>query len=324
MICMDTATYDPWFNLAAEEYLLKKTRLEFFILYRNEASVIVGKHQNAMAEVNLPYVSEHHIRVVRRITGGGTVYHDPGNLNYSFIRNGEKGHLVDFRKHTRIIMDFLGEKGLDVVFDGRNSLVLDGRKISGTAEHVYHDRVLHHGTILFSADLDRLSESLKTNSGRYSDKAIKSLRSEVTNLCDRLAGQDVGGFTGELMAFVRGSDPRSNAGYEFSAGDLAEIERLVADKYSSWDWNFGYSPKYSFENSISHAGHTFSVRFEVEHGIIKNFSISGWNGDDPFPERLREAMTDRQHGYRSVSEALLEVQPDLQGADIRTLLAAFF
>lgn len=324
MICMDTQNYDPGYNLAAEEYLLKKTKLECFILYRNEASVIVGKHQNAMAEVNLPYVSEHRIRVVRRITGGGTVYHDPGNLNYSFIRNGEKGKLVDFMKHSRIVMDFLEKKGQEVVFDGRNSLLLGGKKISGTAEHVYHDRVLHHGTILFSADLDRLSGSLNTRMDRYDDRAIKSLRSEVMNLGERLPELDIDGFSGELMDFVRGSDPRSNAGYEFSAGDLEEIGRLVADKYSRWDWNFGYSPKYTFENNINLEGLECTVRFGVERGIIKDLSVSGWKGDNRFPEKLRNSLNGRPHGYRAVGDALRELRPGLQGKELRALVAEFF
>ena len=305
MICIASPSADPRFNLAAEEYLLKKTGHEFFILYRNNPSVIIGKHQNALAELNLAYVNGQDIPVIRRISGGGTVYHDPGNLNYCFIRKGVKGKMVDFLKHTRPLMDFLATLGLQAEFDGRNSLLLDGRKISGNAEHVYQDRVLHHGTILFSAELDRLSEALRVRAGLYRDKAIKSLRSLVANLGDYLGGRmDIDTFAGAFMSYIKGLYAAESADYEFTPGDIEEIDRLIDEKYSSWEWNFGYSPKYSFAKETVISGIPVSVELEVERGIIKEIRVSGEGLEEGFTVWLRNTLNGLQHNPAVLKETL--------------------
>ena len=325
MICIKSSSPDPRFNLAAEEYLLKKTRQEFFILYCNNPSVIIGKHQNALAELNLPYVNEHHIPVIRRISGGGTVYHDPGNLNYCFIRKGIKGQMVDFIKHTRPVIDFLSTYGLVAEFDGRNSLLLQGKKISGNAEHVFKDRVLHHGTILFSSDLDRLNEALRVTTGRYRDRAMKSVRSVVTNLGDHIVEPiDITSFTDKFMDFVMAAYPSESAGYEYSPGDLEEIARLVEEKYSTWEWNYGYSPKYSFTKETSLSGQPVRIQFEVERGIIKDFEITGELVKKEFADRLKINLDDQPHSQRILEEKLTSqgIIPEYFGHE--DLLAGFF
>ncbi len=305
MICIKSSSADPRFNLAAEEYLLRKTRQEFFILYRNNPSVIIGKHQNALAELNLPYVNEYGIPVIRRISGGGTVYHDPGNLNYCFIRKGIKGQMVDFIKHTGPVIDFLATLGLKAEFDGRNSLLLQGKKISGNAEHVFQDRVLHHGTLLFSSDLDRLSEALRIKTGSYKDRAIKSIRSLVTNLSDHLGGtMDINSFTDKFMDFVKAAHPSGSGEYEYTPGDLEEIEQLVDEKYSRWEWNYGYSPKYSFNKETRLLGRTFRIRFDVEKGILKDVEISGEVPDKEFTNRLRMGLSGQSHSQQVLREIL--------------------
>ncbi|PKP15313.1 MAG: lipoate--protein ligase, partial [Bacteroidetes bacterium HGW-Bacteroidetes-22] len=186
MLCIKDSNTDPYFNLAADEYVMKNFKEDCFMLWRNEPSIIVGKHQNTLAEINVDYVKENSIKVVRRITGGGAVFHDLGNLNFTFIRNSEEGAQVDFRKFTQPIIDVLQKIGINAVFEGRNDLTIDGKKFSGNAEHVWKKRTLHHGTLLFSAVITDLSAALKVNPLKFNDKAVKSVRSRVTNISEHL------------------------------------------------------------------------------------------------------------------------------------------
>jgi lipoate-protein ligase A len=154
MFCIITESDDPSFNLAVEELLLKNRNNEYLILGINKPSVIIGKHQSAHREINTRFVTENNIPVIRRISGGGTVFHDKGNLNFTFIRQSEAGKQIDFRKYTKPVIDFLYSLGVEAKFEGKNDLKTDGLKISGNAEHVHRNRVLHHGTLLFSTSLE--------------------------------------------------------------------------------------------------------------------------------------------------------------------------
>jgi len=167
MYCLTLQSSEPYLYLATEEYLLKNTGEEFCILAVNSPSVIIGKHQSPHREVNTEYVEKHNIPLIRRISGGGTVFHDEGNLNFSFIRNCEPGHQVDFRLHTKPVIDFLSSLGIDAKFEGKNDLKVNGLKISGNAEHVHRNRVLHHGTLLFSSDMEMLRSSLRKDTSCY-------------------------------------------------------------------------------------------------------------------------------------------------------------
>jgi len=175
MLCIRHDITDPYFNLAAEEYFLKESNREFFILYINDPSVIAGKHQNVYAEINLNHVRENNIKVARRISGGGTVWHDHGNLNFSFIREGTDGDMVNFRKYTSPIVDVLLRLGIPAQFKEKNSIVVNNLKISGNAEHIFKNRVLHHGTLLFSSDLTGMSKALTTGQMKYQGRAITSV-----------------------------------------------------------------------------------------------------------------------------------------------------
>jgi len=183
MLIINDLRTDPYFNLAAEEYALKNFKADCFMLWRNEPSIIVGKHQNTLAEINLDYVKKRNIKVGRRLSGGGAVFHDLGNLNFTFISTGaQENRLVDFRRFTMPILEVLQNLGIEAVFEGRNDLTIHGRKFSGNAEHVWKNRILHHGTLLFSSVLTDLSEALKVDPLKFRDKAVKSIRSRVTNI----------------------------------------------------------------------------------------------------------------------------------------------
>ncbi len=275
MLCIVSEYNDPYFNLASEEYLLKSLKEEIFLLYRNLPSIVVGKHQNTLAEINLPFVQERGILVARRISGGGTVFHDMGNLNFSFIAEGNAGALVDYFKYTLPIINALDEMGLRVSLGKRNELLLGDLKISGTASHVYKNRVLHHGTLLFSSEMKNLSAALKIHSDRFTDRAVESVPSEVTNIRDHLIDKmDVADFQNmiyhHVLNNIEGARP-----YQYNSNDLKEIGNLRDTKYSTWDWNFGYSPKYQFHKNLLFKSGEIVLKMNVEKGVIREIDFKG-------------------------------------------------
>lgn len=275
MLCIKHQNTDPWFNLASEEYVLKNFPEDCFMLWRNDNAIIVGKHQNTLAEINLDYVRERNIKVVRRLSGGGAVFHDLGNLNFTFIMNGGEGHLVDFRKYTKPIIEVLQKLGIDARFEGRNDLTIDGKKFSGNAEHVFKNRVLHHGTLLFSSVINDLQNALKVNPLKYQDKAVKSVRSRVTNILEHLKDRiSVIEFRDMVMAHIMEMYPGSRE-YEFSEKDIAAINELVNSKFSTWAWNFGYSPKYAMQKMMKTNGGFIELHMNVDNGIIRDVKIYG-------------------------------------------------
>lgn len=275
MRCINSEHTDPWFNLAAEEVLLRSRTEDYFLLYRNRPSIVVGKHQNTLAEINLPYVLENEIVVVRRISGGGTVFHDLGNINFAFITSGKEGELVNYRKHTLPIIEAMGKMGLKITMGKRNELLLGKQKISGTASHVFKHRALHHGTLLFSSEMENLSAALRVKPGKFEDRAVKSVRSEVTNISDHLVEKmDVVDFQKRVHEYILGIMGGAMK-YQYSPKDLDEINQLKQSKFSSWEWNFGYSPKYQFNKVFRIGSGEIVLHMNVEKGIIKEVDIEG-------------------------------------------------
>jgi lipoate---protein ligase len=275
MLCIQDQHTDPYFNLAAEEYVLKNFSEDCFMLWRNAPSIIVGKHQNTLAEINLDYVKANDIKVVRRLSGGGAVFHDLGNLNFTFIVSGEDGNLVDFRKFTKPILEVLQKLGVEARFEGRNDLTINGLKFSGNAEHVYHKRTLHHGTLLFSAIMSDLAQALKVNPLKFTDKAVKSVRSRVTNISEHLKHpMDVEAFSHMIMDHIR-ENYGGDRIYAYSDDDLRAIEKLRDEKYSQWEWNYGYSPRYMFEKGVRTNGGNLEYHINAAQGVITEIKIHG-------------------------------------------------
>lgn len=264
---------DPYFNVAAEEYLLKTINSDCFMLWQNDPSIIVGKHQNALAEINLPFILDRKIPVIRRISGGGTVYHDHGNINFSYIKTGDSDKLVDFRKFLDPIIDALNHLGIPAKFEGKNDLRVNGLKISGNAEHVYKNKVLHHGTLLFSSDLKILNQVFTCNPEKFNDRSVKSVRSEVVNISDLLKKPlSVNQFKKKITDHVKKISGKADT-VGLMSGDITEINRLVDEKYSTWQWNFGYSPPYIFRNEVKMNNDTFNIELHVKDGLINNPAI---------------------------------------------------
>ncbi|MBR5018770.1 MAG: lipoate--protein ligase [Bacteroidales bacterium] len=266
-LIVDTTT-DPAWNLAAEEYLLTQRSDPFFRLWRNADSVIIGRHQNAYAEIDLDYVEREGIPVVRRMTGGGAVFHDLGNVNYSFFD-------LRGRRFTDVILEALAALGVTGSCSGRNDLVLeDGRKFSGTAVCKHGGRVLEHGTLLFDASFDRLSAALRPRPEKFSGKAVQSVRSRVANLSSQLAAPlSVEAFIAFLAQHI--GDALGCTPYAFTAEDRAAIARLREERFGAPAWNFGTSPACRFTNVRKFPAGLVEVHFDIRGGRISGLRIFG-------------------------------------------------
>lgn len=311
MICIKNPITNPYFNLAAEEYVLRNFKDNIFMLWRNRPSIIVGKHQNTLAEINIDYVKKKNIDVVRRLSGGGAVFHDLGNLNFTFIKNvSGDDHLVDFKRYTEPIIKVLHELGINAKFEGRNDIMINGRKISGNAEHVFKKRVLHHGTLLFSSLMSELSNALKVNPLKYQDKGVKSVRSRVTNISDYLPEKmSVMEFHDRIFDFITQSE-KDVVLYEYSSKDIENINQLAENKYKTWDWNFGYSPKYTFEKLIRTNGGNLEIHLNVEKGIISDVKIYGDFFNEKDIKDIEKLLNGTQHNEKEIHDLLQKIEFD--------------
>jgi len=275
MFCITLDSHDPFFNLAIEEILLKKRIEEYFILGINHPSVIIGKHQTLHREVETKFITENNIQVVRRISGGGAVFHDLGNLNFTFIKQCEPGKQVDFVKYTRPVIDFLLSLGVEARFEGKNDLKVNGLKISGNAEHIHRNRALHHGTLLFSTSLDMLRNSLRKDTSHYTSRAVESNPSSVTNLKEFLPMfRDIFEFRSGMMNYFLQNLPEADV-YKLSEQERYEAESLADSKYRTWEWNWAYGPEYQFINKFEYGGHQIYCRLYVKDGTIRDCIVEG-------------------------------------------------
>lgn len=296
---------NPYFNLAAEEYFLKKTNEDIFMLWRNEPAIIVGKHQNTLSEINIDYVKENNIHIVRRLTGGGAVFHDLGNLNFTFIQSNQDHTLNDFRKYTEPILAVLQGLGIDARFEGRNDLTIEGKKFSGNAEMVWKNRVLHHGTLLFSALITDLSQALKVNDAKFQDKAVKSVRSRVTNISGHLSQpMDVMQFSELIESYIKSMYPDARF-YELNQEDEHIINEMVQSKYNTWDWNFGSSPAYNFRKVVrTENSGTIEFCMDVQNGMIVRTRIFGDYFSQSDPKEIEAVLANIPHEETAIRDAV--------------------
>jgi len=275
MFIVSLFSTDPFFNLSVDEYLLKNREEEFLVLGINSPAVIIGKHQAPHRETDTRYITMNNIPVIRRISGGGTVFHDQGNLNFSFISNSASGKQVDFRKYTQPVIKFLATAGVEAIFEGKNDLKVNGLKISGNAEHVWRNRVLHHGTLLFDSQIDIMKRSLREDNSCYFSRAVESNPSSVTNLIDcRISIKNINELKQKMLQFFISEDDKNLEAY-LSLDESAEINKLADSKYRTWEWNYGYGPAYQFKNKFDINGNPITVHLSVKDGIIQECIIEG-------------------------------------------------
>jgi lipoate-protein ligase A len=306
MNCITLESDDPCSNLAIEEILLKKSSEEYLILGINKPCLMIGKHQSAHREVNTRFATENNIPVIRRISGGGTVFHDKGNLNFTFIRQSEEGKQIDFRKYTLPVINFLLSLGIEAKLVGRNSIDVGEYKISGNAEHINRNRVLHHGTILFSASLELLENSIRKDKEHYITRAVDSNPASVMNLKEKLKGfKDISDFRTAMMDYFLRNLTGTKV-HSLSPQEIDEAESLAITKYNTWEWNWAYGPEYTFNNSFHLNGDEFSCGLSVKDGIIQKSTIEKNN--------LKLSVSEQLVGCRHMvigNEGFLKTKEDI-------------
>ena len=290
---LESPSHDPAFNLALEQVVFDRLDRahSYCMLWQNDNAVIVGKHQNTAAEINADYISSHGVRVVRRLSGGGAVYHDLGNINFTFITGAGDSGTLDLSAFCQPVLDLLRRQGIDAQCSGRNDMTIDGQKFSGNSQYIKQGRVMHHGTILYDSDLTVVSKALTPPEDKYVSKGLASVRSRVTNVRPHMPGQPP---TPVFLAMLRthllqayGMTPR-----EFTEGELAEAQWLRNEVYATWDWNFGASPAYQTvkKRRVEGVG-TLEVHMDVENGVIRAIRFYGDYFSTEDPARLAALLT---------------------------------
>lgn len=282
MLFVPNTEHDPRLNLAIETYLLKEKHFDDTVLlfYINEPSVIIGRNQNTIEEINQSYIDEHDIKVVRRLSGGGAVYHDLGNLNFSFIMP-ESNDFMDFKTLTKPIIEALRELGVKhAEMSGRNDLLIDGKKFSGNAMYKTNGRMFCHGTLLFDSDLDVVNDALKVRKDKIESKGVKSVRSRVTNIKPHLP-QDMQSMTTDqfeeaLLKQLFHTDQLDEIPlYVLTDEDWVRINEIADEYYRSWDWNYGQSPDFSIKKEHRFPFGLVEARLMVKNGKMEEVYFYG-------------------------------------------------
>ena len=296
---------DPTLNLAMEEYVLKNMPKDdsYFLFYVNRPSIIIGKNQNTIEEVNKPYIDAHNIDVVRRISGGGAVYHDEGNLNFSFITDDDGNSFHNFKKFTEPIVEALKSLGVDAEMTGRNDIQVGNAKISGNAMVKVKDRMFSHGTLMLNSELDEVQNALKVNPAKIKSKGIKSVRSRVANISEFLEEPiNIDNFKDIILKTIFGEANQVET-YQLTDKDWKNIEALSNEKYRTWDWNYGRNPKYNFEREEKFEKGFVQIKLDVKQGRIEHARIFGdFFGEGDITE-LENALEGTLHEFDSIEEA---------------------
>jgi len=301
--------HDPMINLAIEEYVLRNLDVNeaYLLFYINEPSIIIGKNQNTAEEINTEYVEENGIKVVRRLSGGGAVYHDLGNLNFSFITKDDGESFHNFKKFTEPVVKALKNLGINAELSGRNDILAEGKKISGNAMFSTRGRMFSHGTLMFDVNVDAVVASLKVKKDKIESKGIKSVRSRVTNIVDFLENPiKIEEFRSLILNYIF-EDSEEVPEYVLTEEDWGKIHEISKERYQSWDWNYGKSPKFNLQNSHRFPVGSIDIRLEVNKGRIESCKIYG----DFFGVGEVAEIEELLNGIRYEREAIAEALTDL-------------
>ena len=267
---------NPYFNLALDEYAMKHIDVDddFFFLWRNDPAVIIGKNQNAVEEINQKYIDENGVKVARRVSGGGAVYHDLGNLNFTFVINVDDPGKVNYKKYVQPIIDALDSMGIKAEASGRNDILIDGLKISGNAQRVTNGKLMHHGTLLFDVNLEHMVQALNVAPDKFVSKGVKSVRSRVTNIKEHLPEDtDIFDFWDKLQYYL--SNNGQDSEIILTDDDIAKIEFEAMNTFSTYDWVYGASPEFDMTNEKRFTGGKVEVKVKVDQGHIEDIRFYG-------------------------------------------------
>lgn len=317
MIYIKNDSNNPHFNLALEEYFLKNFKgEEYLILWQNEPAIIIGRNQNTIEEINKDYVEEKNIKVVRRLSGGGAVYHDLGNLNFTFIVQANKSNINNFKKFTDSIVDSLDKIGVKAEFTGRNDITIEGKKFSGNSQYYFKDRLLHHGTILFNSDLSVVQSALQVKAEKIESKGIKSVRSRVTNVYPYLSEKvSVKEFKEILLHSIFEYKNVPYKEYILDENDIETIKSIADEKYATWDWTYGESPEFNMEKSKRYTFGQLNIKLDIKNGKVKIMGIYGDFFANKDLSKLQELFIGVNFEEEHMREAIkgLELQEYIQG-----------
>ncbi|MBT2259090.1 lipoate--protein ligase [Priestia megaterium] len=301
--------YDPRINLAIEEYALKHLDINetYLLFYINEPSIIIGKNQNTIEEINTKYVENQQIHVVRRLSGGGAVYHDKGNLNFSFITKDDGNSFHNFKKFTEPVVEALKKLGVNAELSGRNDLMAEGRKISGNAQFSTKGRMFSHGTLLFDSEIENVVSALKVKKDKIESKGIKSIRNRVANISEFLEQKvTVEEFREMLLRYIFDGEENITE-YKLTEKDWETIHQISKERYQSWDWNYGKSPKFNLQHSHRFPVGQIDVRLEVNKGKIDACTIYGDFFGVGDVQEVQEKLTGVRYEKASIEQALEDI-----------------
>lgn len=298
--------YDPMINLAIEEYCLKYLDPEetYLLFYINQPSIIIGKNQNTIEEINTKYVEDNGIKVVRRLSGGGAVYHDKGNLNFSFITKDDGDSFHNFKKFTEPVIKALEKLGVKAELSGRNDIMADGRKISGNAQFATRGRIFSHGTLLFDSEIEHVVSALNVKKEKIESKGIKSIRSRVANISELMDQKmTTEEFRKILLSYIfdtNGDVPQ----YRLTEKDWEKIHEISRDRYQKWEWNYGRSPKFNLQHSKRFPAGSIDLRLEVKKGMIEDCKIFGdFFGVGDIAD-IEKRLIGQQYDRKTISDVL--------------------
>lgn len=309
---------NPKLNLALEEYCMRNlsANSDYLLFYINEPSIIIGRNQNTLEEINQEYITQNNIHVVRRVSGGGAVYHDLGNLNFSFITTHDIKNVNNFKKFTEPVIKVLKSLGLDAELKGRNDIQLDEKKISGTAQFTNGKRMISHGTLLFNTDLNEVAKALNVKMSKIQSKGHKSVRSRVANISEFMDQKiDMATFRSLLLKGLNEeSEPFEH--YRLTPEEWEKVHQLMHDKYDNWDWNYGHSPRFNIQRTKRFPIGEIDLRVFIEKGYITDFKIYGdFFGAEPI-ENLEKMLLNARYDIDEITNRLQDANINSYFGDI--------